>query len=1318
MKVFSMKLIQPVFVFLSLMLMMWLPRAYAQPVPLVAGDTVVVVGGTFAKRIAESGYLDAALQAAYPDHELTVWQLGWGGDEVGFRPREASVPTIEDHVRNIKPSVLVMCFGMSESFAGEAGIDSFKARLEADLANLRSLARDGARVIVISPIRHEDFGSPMPTGGDITKRNRDIDLYAAAMREVAAANDASFVDLTGVSDAGRHLTTNGIHPSETGSAVFVRAMGAQLGWWNNEEISLTPSEQEAARELRERACDKTWLERLWYHPTNTAYVWGGRHEPFGIVNFPPEIKQLERMIEARTRAMQTMDKPGPLAVLSDTGTIPLWESTPTHRTLPEDEWTPGEVVAKGTETSLGSLDIKVPEEFVASFTVADGYAIECFASEQEFPELGNAINIAFDSQHRLWVMVAPTYPHLLPGKRPRCKLVILEDTNRDGKADKSTIWADELYIPTGFAVDADGSVYVGQAPDLIRLRDTDGDGYADRREIVASGFAMPDSHHTLGAFEWDPSGGIIFHEGVFCRSAVETPWGTRRTSDAAVWRFEPRTGRLDILSHSWYANPWGHAFDDYGQSVLADASGGANYDFSHVISPYTYPYKPAKPEQMLNRGRPTAGCEIISSRHFPDDVQGSFLVNQSIGFHGTRWDMLSRSGSTWATASMPMDLVSSSDTNFRPVGMEIGPDGTLYIVDWSNPLIGHMQYSVRDPRRDHEHGRIWRVRHTQRPFVDPPEIVSADIPQLLELLRIPEGNTRQLVRRRLATLPTEQVATALTSWIGLIPTTDPLRDRLALETVWILNGLGIADISALERVMRGNTPEARAGAIRMIRYWLVEGRIDQATASDLLRHAVDDSNQLVRLEAVVACGFLGTPEAVEIAARASGQDMDDAMRVVFGEVISYLGAESGVVSEVVERVRYERMSASELEAEQITETVAEVMLRRADISIALRMRALDRISGLGTGDRGRTLVSLLKSARNDDAVMAAREMLLAAPPSEIEPWTEQLAELSSDRQARPAARSAAFGTLLVHAPEAAERAEIAPDRLLEAVTTMKPSQSPAWIEQRLRSAVEHGQIDAHAGIGQVTRLSANFDDLKPWLIGLVDRGSEIGFDRWDETIAAGMAALRELNVQAEGGNLTLDDAYAFTLPQAETLALGERIFHDEAIGCARCHGHDGLGLEGFPPLPRSPWVLGNPERGAAIVTGGLHGTITMPDGRVFNSAMEPLGGVLNDEQVAATLSFVRSSWGNFAEPVTTEAVARARAASPGSSWSVPALLLTYPLADDRLLGRSQATRLARPVAAVRGPMLAILAGLGLLLVPTVVAVLLAVLMGNRNATAE
>lgn len=1280
--------------------------AHAQPVPLESGDRVLVIGNTFAERVAMSGYLEAALHAAYPDASLTIQHVPWSADEVGIRPREQAVPTTESYVSSFKPTVLIICYGMSESFAGPEGLGKFRDDLASHLASLRSLAGDDARFVLVSPIAHEDLGAPWPTGAEVTAHNRFIASYTQAMREAAVASGSSFVDLFAASvDAASPYSVNGIHPSERGSAAFVGAMGEQLGWWEDTGGTPDADAAEAARTLRTVACDKFWLERLWYRPTNTAYVWGGRYEPFGIVNFPPEMKQLERMIAARTALMHAMPKPGPIAVLADVSEIPLWESTPTPQVLPEDEWNPAPVVAKGTETSLGSLEIKPPDEFIKSFTLPEGYEISCFASEQDFAELGNPINLAFDNRHRLWVMCAPTYPHLLPGDRPHCKLVVLEDTDADGRADKSTVFVDNLYIPTGFAVDADGTVYVGQAPDLLRLRDTDGDGHADRRDIVATGFAMPDSHHQLGAFEWDPSGGIIFHEGVFSRANVETPWGTRRTRDAAVWRYDPRIGRLDILSHSGYANPWGHAFDDYGQSVLADASGGDNFDFSHVISPYNYPNKPAKPAPILNRGRPTAGCEIIATRQFPPEVQGSFLVNQCIGFHGTRWDMLTRDGSTWATSRMPMDLISSSDTNFRPVAIETGPDGTLYIVDWSNPLIGHMQYSVRDPRRDHSHGRIWRVRYTGLPLVSPPTLAGADIRSLLEALRLPESNTRQLARRLLQTLPAAEVEPALRTFLAGIPSADPLTSRLTLEALWILSAQGVDDLSMLDRALTAEVGEARAGAVRMIRYWLAEGRIEPEQAAEFLRRAIDDDNQLVRLEAMVACGFLGTEGAVEIAARASGHEMDDPMRVVFGEVISYLGAESGVVSAVVERVNFERMAPEALEAEQVTEVVAQVMLARDDITLASRRRALDRVSGLRPGDRGAALVGLLANARSPAAIRSARKLLDAQDASELALVTDRLANLAQNESARPAARAAALAALLASNPDAARNIAPEPGVLLDAASALADRSAPAWVAEQLRSAVEAGRVDPQLAINELARVAASADDLKPWLEGLVDRARNLGFDQWSPAHESAMAALTALNADGSAGS-----GYAFAMPPSETYARGEAIYHDEAIGCVRCHGENGRGLEGFPPLARSPWVLGHPERAASIVISGLYGKIHIPDGRTFDSAMEPLGSVLSDQQIADTLTYVRSSWGNRASPVDPATVARARSASSGGPWNLQTLSLLYPLSADRLIGEHRTIEVHR-----RSPVTAAVMSLGLLLVPTLGAVVVAIVLGMRVA---
>ena len=171
-----------------------------------------------------------------------------------------------------------------------------------------------------------------------------------------------------------------------------------------------------------------------------------------------------------------------------------------------------------------------------SLTVPPGYKVELFASEKEFPNLANPMQLSFDNKGRLWVAVMPTYPHYRPGDAmPNDKILIYEDTNGDGKADKETVFADHLHLPIGFEFAPEG-VYVSQEPNLVLLRDTNGDDKADSMEIVLGGFDTHDTHHAISAYTADPSGAFMLCEGVFlhsqCRDALR-PGALRR------WRLLP-----------------------------------------------------------------------------------------------------------------------------------------------------------------------------------------------------------------------------------------------------------------------------------------------------------------------------------------------------------------------------------------------------------------------------------------------------------------------------------------------------------------------------------------------------------------------------------------------------------------------------------------------------------------------------------------------------------------------------------------------------------------------------------------------------------
>ncbi len=886
----------------ALLLLSGLPARAA--LELKQDDCIVVVGNTFAERLALSGYLDAMIQAANPGKNIVVRSVPNSADEVDDRPRETNVPRMDFYLNRHGADVVIMCYGMSESFDGPGAVGKFEKDLAARVDHHLKQKYNGEsapKIVLISPIAHEDLGAPLPTGPAVKQRNNTLRTYTNAMRRVAQEKKAVFVNLHSPAfvhrdeDDKRPLTNNGIAPTEYGCFLYAGEIARELGWWDG--LLAVGGEREAA-ELRQVAYDKHYHFRHRYRATNTEYVWGRRHKPFGNVNFPPELDQLDKMVAAREAALWAMSKPtlGQLFAKAP-GERAIWETTPTTYDYPEDKWDGVDIPAQDTKRAVGDASgIKAPEEYLKTFKVAEGYQVNLYASEREFPELQNPLAMTFDAKGRLWVLCSPTYPHPYPGEVTDCKLIILDDTDGDGKADKSTIFAQHMNIPTGFVVDGNGVAYIGQAPDLWKMTDTDGDDVADKKEMVYSGFGMPDSHHTISAFAWDPNGGILMLEGVFTRTNVETPHGTQRTRDAAVWRYDPRTHKLIAISHTGHPNPWGQTFDPYGQSILMDTSGANQFNFSSLIAPYIFPEKPPKGPAVVSRGRPTAGSDIIYSAHWPEDMQGVYVHSQCIGFLGTHMDRLKADGannSGYFSEPLP-PILSSPEGNYRPVCSELGADGALYIADWVNPLIGHMQFNLRDPRRDHTHGRIYRVTHKERPLAERIDLTELDLAGLLEVIKTTtEQNTRDRARRLLQNMDKDKVVAATNKWV--FEDLDPRAreydyELLTLEALWAQQAHGVYDVKLLDEVTRAREPLVIAGAIRAIRYGLQFGDMEPKDAQSFIQQAIINRDMRVRLEAVMACAYLDSLDAVKIADQVTNQKMDDVIRNAHKQTIKVLKA--------------------------------------------------------------------------------------------------------------------------------------------------------------------------------------------------------------------------------------------------------------------------------------------------------------------------------------------------------------------------------------------------------------------------------------------
>ena len=838
-------------------------------VQLKKGDHVVFIGGSLAEREQYFGHVEAQLHALHPELNLAVRNQGFTADEVRFRPRSLDFGPPDKHLTLVRADVIFAFFGFAESFNGEAGLATFEQELRDFIAHTATQNYSGKgapQVVLCSPIAHEDIGNPnLPDG---SASNPNIELYTKTMRKVAAETKTPFVDLFSLSlelyAANKApLTFNGIHLSDDGYKVFAPAFAkAVFG------KSAAPSAISSAMMAEIAEKDFQYFHR--YRAVNGFYIYGGRSErdngnppytdKYVLENERGKLDEMCAVVDQRIwAAAQGQPMTGPVDYSE---TRQLYD-VPTNFKEP--------------------VNILPPEEAIKKFTVADGYEINLFASEVDFPDLENPVNFTFDPQGRLWVATMPSYPQYQPPHKPNDKLLIFEDTDGDGKADKQSVFADGLHLPTGFEV-GDGGAYVAQEPNLVHLVDTDGDGKADQKKIVMGGFDSGDSHHAIGAFVWGPGGGVYMHEGTFHVTQVETPYGPTRNAHGAVYRFDPTRQKLETFVSYNFANPWGHCWDAWGQNFVADASGGANY-FGTAFSmrtqnfagqddfgPFKFVYRKQMEQFFKKRVRPTAGCEIVSSRHFPPEAQGNYLLNNCIGFQGVLQHTVKDSDSGFEGEEIE-PILFSSDRNFRPTDLQFGPDGALYIVDWFNPLVGHMQHNLRDPNRDHTHGRIWRITYPGRPLLKNQDLTKLSIPELLEELKSPEDRVRHRTRIRIREFPAAEVAAALQKWTKKLDASDAGYEHNLLEALWVCQHHNTPSnpdeqIRSFSRSLLGgrlasNDGRARAAAVRVLSHW--RDLFPQEDVIAWLTKAANDDHPRVRLEAVRAASWVNTVAAAEVA---------------------------------------------------------------------------------------------------------------------------------------------------------------------------------------------------------------------------------------------------------------------------------------------------------------------------------------------------------------------------------------------------------------------------------------------------------------------
>ena len=872
-------------------------------------DHICIVGNTLAERLQLDGWLETMLQARFPKHELTVRNLGFSGDEIATRLRSKGFGTPDEWLSgqaepiggynenrfagtNTRADVIFAFFGYNESYAGKAGLDAFRKQLDDWIVHTLAQKYNGKtapRLVLFSPIAHEDLGSPdLPDGKE---NNARLALYTRAMGEVAKARGVFFVDLFTPSlklyaDSKAPLTIQGIHLNTEGNRLIAQAIDRALFG------DAPPRQQAYVDRLREAVVDKDrhWYQR--YRVTDGYSTYGDRAFLTFVRGNPRNVNEKQAAQASKEDILPTnydvLQRELPiLDVMTANRDRRIWAvargADQNADPKIDDSDTPPFVDAK---TNLPKPPVFTGgEEALQQMTVGKNLKVNLFASEKEFPELVNPVQIAFDTRGRLWVAVWKNYPHWQPKTAMDDKLLILEDTNGDGKADKRTVFAGDLQNPTGFEF-YNGGVILAQQPNVVFLKDTNGDDRYDSREVILHGFDSADTHHAINSFTFDPGGALYMQEGVFHRTQVETPWGpTLRQVDGGVYRFEPRTWKVETYIPMNFPNPHGHVFDRWGRDIVFDATGGQPYYGPSFSTKKYYPAMETRnaPKPGSVRVRPVGGAELLSTRHFPESMQGNLIVLNVIGFRGLLNYRVSEDGAGLKTTEEE-PILSSADENFRPVDAEVGPDGALYFVDWHNPIIGHMQHNLRDTSRDRLHGRVYRVTYADRPLLTPAKIAGEPIPRLLDLLKEPEDRVRYRAKIELSARDTKEVIAALQTWTDALDPKSPGYEHQMMEALWVHQWHNRVNETLLARMLRSSEPWARAAATRVLCYW--RDRVRNPLA--LLKTQANDAHPAVRLEAVRAASFFQTTEAAEVALESLNHPQDRFLEYTLDQAMNTL----------------------------------------------------------------------------------------------------------------------------------------------------------------------------------------------------------------------------------------------------------------------------------------------------------------------------------------------------------------------------------------------------------------------------------------------
>lgn len=512
----------------------------------------------------------------------------------------------------------------------------------------------------------------------------------------------------------------------------------------------------------------------------------------------------------------------------------------------------GDTNADGKKSDSASPDVfadnirvtefQTPEQERAAFKLPPGFEITLFASE---PDISKPINMEFDERGRLWVTNTHEYPMPARGRAGGDHLTILEDTDGDGKADKFTHFEDTLNIPIGITPVHNGAIAYS-IPNIYRFTDNDGDGKADAAKKLVGPFEFVDTHGMVNNLirGWD--GWIYACHGYANTSTVAGADGDSiKMMSGNTFRFKEDGSRVEATTFG-RINPFGYAYDEWGYLYSLDCHTkpiyqlipGAQYPAQGVNAP-TIGWAP---EMMSYEFGSTANSGLVyyTGEQFPEEYRNNFYSGNVVTSRINR-NTMSLHGSS-PESKREEDFITTSDPWFRPVDLKTAPDGSIYIADFYNRIIGHYEVPKEHPQRDKTSGRIWKVTYVGNKKADaktPPKNWSkAPLDELVKGLSTPQLNTRMTIANYIVDYFGQKAVAPVKTMMEANAATKPF-----VQGLWILYRLNALPEALLNKALANTDPIVQVHALRVL---IAQNKLSAAQYETVLAALKSASPQVQR----------------------------------------------------------------------------------------------------------------------------------------------------------------------------------------------------------------------------------------------------------------------------------------------------------------------------------------------------------------------------------------------------------------------------------------------------------------------------------------